>query len=232
MSLLTLIQGAAVRCGLAQPTAVIGSSDPNVPLLQALAQDVGDELARRHDWQVLKIDYTVPTLAAETQTALPADYDRMLPNGEMWNRSIALRYDGPTDDFDWGRIKALNAPAATGWWRLIGGALQITPAPTAGQTLAFPYMSKNWIAPAVGSNKAAWTIDTDTARIPEQLLKLGIIWAWKSGKGFDYAEFLATHERELERYTSRDRGIGPIIIGKSRPNESGLMNTWPGRIIV
>src|SRR4051812_26282661 len=109
MSLLTIVsdpaKGVAPRCGLTAPASLFGSGDPNAPLLIALAQEEGEELARRHDWQALKIDYTVPTVGAETQTPFPADFDRLLPTGEWWNRSVGLKYEGPTSDTDWGRIK-------------------------------------------------------------------------------------------------------------------------------
>lgn len=237
MSLLSLVSGnatgAAVRCGLTSPASLFGSSDPNAPLLIALVQEVGESLVKRHDWQRLKVDYTVPTLAAEAQTAIPADYDRMLPDGEMWNRTAGLKYVGPTDDARWGEIKALGLTGLYGYWRLIGGGLQITPAPAAGQTLAFPYMSKNWIRGDTGTAKSVLTADTDTFVIPERLLSLGLIWAWKNGKGFSYSEFLATHEREVELECSRDRGgnSGYITVGSRRSNGIGAENTYPGRII-
>jgi hypothetical protein len=222
--------GAAVRCGLTAPSSLFGSSDPNAPLLIALAQEEGEDLSRRHDWQALKVDYTVPTLAAEAQTALPADYDRMLPDGEWWNRTIGLKYIGPTDDTTWGAIKALNVTGATGYWRLQGGGPKIFPAPTAGQTLAFPYISKNWARSNLGVGKAVFTADTDTVVMPERLMSLGIIWRWKKDKGFAYAEHMASYERALEIACSRDRALAPIVVSKARPNSSGIANTWPGVI--
>jgi hypothetical protein len=209
MSLLTIItdaeQGAATLCGLPSPTTVIGSTDPNVPLLLRLANQEGRELARRHDWQALTVDYTVTTLAAELQTALPSDYDRLPVMGvELWNRTTGQPYTGPTGLRTWGRIKGLGITSGSpGWWRLLGGALYITPAPTAGQTLAFPYISKNWVS----SSKDHFTLDADTTLIPERLITLGIVWRYKANKGRDYAEDMASYEREVERACSRDRGL-------------------------
>lgn len=460
MSLLSIIsdpeEGAAVLCGLPSPSVIIGSTDPNVPTLLRLANQEGRELARRHDWQALLVDYTVDTVAAELQTSLPADYERLTPYPELWNRSISQMYCGPTSPRDWGRIKALQTTSvpdtndsytkiflkfdgtdasttitdtnaggfahtwtangnaqidtaqsrfggasllcdgtgdyvtttdnadftlgsgdftidtwvnvaggsggvraicgqadssatgstrtadivllntnvfagnvgigstvttvtgtttitSSGWhhvaltrsgntlrlfvdgiqeggntnisgsindssnaysvgrlgefttltwngwidnfrlsvgiarwtanftppgvtigssnhWRLLGDDLYITPPPTAGQTLAFPYMSKNWVRPVSGSDKAAFTLDTDTALIPERLITLGIIWRYKASKGFDYAEAMATYEREVERAASRDAGTGVLYPSRSRTTDE-TNTTWQGTII-
>jgi hypothetical protein len=205
MSLLSIIsgtdQGAAVLCNLPAPTSVINSTDPNVPLLLRLANQEGRELARRHDWQRLLVDYTFASLATEAQTALPTNFDRFLPNPEIWNRSLTQKYYGPTDARTWGQLKALAVTAgAPGWWRLIGNGLEITPAPTAGQTLAIPYISTNWCQSSALVAQSAWTSDTDTALIPERLITLGIVWRYRKSKGLDYAEDMATYEREVERY--------------------------------
>jgi len=236
MSLLTLLtdpsEGAAVLCGLPNPTTIVGSSDPNVPILLRLANQEGKELSRRHDWQVLLVDYTVPALGAELQTALPSDFDRFTADVEIWNRSTNQRYVGPTDAKTWGRIQGLGITSgAPGWWRLLGNALYITPAPTAGDTLAFPYQSKYWVDPVSGSNKEAFTLDTDVSLIPERLLTLGIIWRWRSNKGFDYAEAMSTYEREVERATSRDRGLKVLRPGYGRGDPITDTNwSWPGTI--
>jgi len=232
MSLLTIISGtehgAAALCNLPSPTSIINSTDPNVPLLLRLANQEGRELARRHDWQVIKVAYTVATLGAELQTALPSDFDRFMPKPDIWNRSIGLRYDW-ADDTEWESIKALAVTAGSpGWASLLGNALYITPAPTAGQTLAFRYMSTKWCQSAALVAQTYWQADTDTALIPEYLISLGIVWRYKKSKGLDYAEDMTTYEREVDRACSRDRGNRMIKLGRS--SGEYRMPTWPGTV--
>jgi hypothetical protein len=237
MSLLQIISGdssmpggAARKCGVTPPATIIGSSDPNAPLLLALAQEEGEELAREHEWQALKVDYTVATLGAEAQTALPADFERFTAKAELWNRTTQQKYTGPTDDTEWGRIKALAmVPMLSGWWRLIGGVLQITPAPTAGQTLAFPYMSKNFVRSNTGTAKAAFTADTDTTVFPERVIRLGIIWRWKEARGLAYAEDLETYERAKEKAAGNDRGRAALVVGRRRLS-GDIPTAYPGAI--
>lgn len=236
MSLLSIITdpkyGAAVKCGLPIPTTIVGSSDPNVPILLAFANEEGADLAERHDWQALLVDYTVPSLGAELQTAFPSDFARFTADAEIWNRSTTQRYIFPTDTKTWGRVKAYSITSGSpGWARELGGALYITPAPTAAQTLAWPYQTKNWVHPASGSNKDAFTLDTDVALLPERLISLGIIWRWRSNKGFDYAEAMSTYERAVERATSRDRGLKVLRPGAPRFDPVMAAEwSWPGTI--
>ena len=50
MSLLTIIQGAAIKIGIDRPTSVIGSQAVEVQELVELANEEGAELVRRGDW--------------------------------------------------------------------------------------------------------------------------------------------------------------------------------------
>lgn len=228
MSLLTICQDAARRCSIAAPAAIVGSLDPNAPLLFSLANEEGDELARRHDWQVLIVQHTWSTTATEVQAAaLPADYDRLVYGSQIWDMSISQKLTGPVGATAWLELKSVPGAGVTGWWRIVGGKLNIFPAPAAGRTHALEYVSSNWAQSA--APQAQFLADSDSARIPERLIALGVAWRWKRAKGFDYAEEMATYERELERACSRDRGIG-VVRPAPRRNEDVIAATWPGQI--
>lgn len=232
MSLLTIATNAARALNISIPTTVIGNTDLNAALLLRLAQEEGEELCRRHDWQALTTEKTFTTLAATLQPALPADFDHMLYDGELWNRTQSLRYVPRTSSRDWQTLQVTTASGIIGFWRLWRGGLYIYPAPTAGETAAYEYQSNYFVDIAAGgSPKATWTIDTDVGLIPERLMTLGIIWRWKQIKGMAYAEELATYERELERAAARDRGAGIVQM----PNTDAADDYpptpgWPGTI--
>ncbi len=238
MSLLTIVQDAAVLCNLPAPTSVITSSDPNAPLLLRLANQEGNELARRHDWVLLMVDQTQTTIATEKQTPFPDNFDRMTPYPEVWNRSLGLPYSGPTSPRTWGTIKGLAVTSSSpGWWRIGYEAdipfrftLEITPAPTAGQTLAYYYIANVWCHDtAFTADQAQWVADTDEAYIPERLITLGIVWRYKKSKGLDYAEDMSTYEREVERACSRDKGAG-VIRPRSTVRDDLPPYSWTGTI--
>ena len=230
MSLLTLLQDAAVKAGMPRPVSIVGSNDPNAPLLLSLANQEGSELARRHDWQVLIVQHIFTTTASEEQpSALPADYDRLVYGAEVWDRSINQKLTGPTSPAQWMELKSAPGAGVTGWWRMIGGKLNIFPAPAAGKVCALEYVSSNWAQSALSAPQTQFLADGDTAKISERLITLGVAWRWKRAKGFDYAEEMATYERELERAASRDGGIGVLRPTRWRESDAGWA-TWPGVI--
>ena len=232
MTCLSLVQDAAVLLGL-PPPATIASTDSTARLLFRLANLEGRELMRRHDWQALTVERTFTSLATVEQTgAVPSDYDRLVYAADIWDRSRNLKFAGPTPSRVWQDLQTNLTGGIVGWWRLLGGELNIFPAQPAGNTLAFEYISKNWAVSSGGTAKEAFTEDTDTALLREDLMMMGVMWRYGAvTKAFDYAENLATYEREVEKATSRDRGTGVIY---PPPSESTMppVPTWPGTITV
>src|SRR5882672_2469038 len=231
MSLISIVQEAAGSLSLPVPTTIVGNANASEVLWLNLAKREGNELARRHDWQNLVVQKTWTSTATEAQSsAMGSDFDRPMPDPEIWNRTSNLRYIGPVASNEWERLRSGVSGGVIGWWRLIGGAVNIFPAPTAGQTLAWEYMSKNWCQSSGGTGQSTWAADTDTGVIPERLLSLGLTWRWLRSKGMDYAEDMATYEREMERATSRDRAIRVMSVGASRPDDYPAQPYWSGTI--
>jgi hypothetical protein len=213
MSLLTICQGAASSLSLPAITAVVGDGTENSVLLLTLAKREGRELARRHDWQNLVVAHTWTTTATVPQTlALPSDYDHLVPDVEIWNRTSNTRLVGPTESNVWQRLQSGITGSVTGWWRIIGNVLQVYPAPAAGLTFALDYVSKNYCETSGGTDQSEWAADSDLGRVPEHLIELGLVWRWLRAKGMDYAEEMATYEREVEKASARDRGMGVSVI--------------------
>jgi len=94
------------------------------------------------------------------------------------------------------------------------GEIHIKPALSTGVQVKYFYQSNLW-----GLNGSTpiseFTADTNTFRIDERLLKLGIIWKWREMKGLPYAEDLATYERLLAKLAMRDKGSRIIRLGKA-----------------
>ena len=151
MSLLTLIQGAADIVGLSRPAAVITSTDPAVRRMLALANVEGQELAKRHEWTVLIREATWTTLAAESQGTIAniaSDLDQengaRIVNETIWNRTAQRRMNGPLSSQRGQRLKAASVTGPYSEYRIRNGTHYLIPAPTAGQTGAFEYITKYW----------------------------------------------------------------------------------------
>jgi hypothetical protein len=208
MSLLTLVQNSAKELGLTSPSTAYASSDAQVIQLVALAQREGIELMQDFDWQVLTTEKTFSAVALADQTtasAVPTDFDRFIPE-TFFNRTRKRPVFGPVSSQDWQFTQAVVATTLVESFRQRGNAILITPTPTANDTYAYEYISKNWCESSGGTDQAAWAADTDTGILPESLMTLGVIWRFLRAKGFDYAEAFRTYELAKAKAQAKDGG--------------------------
>lgn len=212
MSYLTIVQRAAQLLSLPTPATVVGSTDPNVVQLGALANEVGEALSRDHDWQALTRQYTFQTADAEEQPdAVPDDWDRFLPD-TFYNRTTIRQLQLITPQV-WQAIKALPALGTPYiMWRERDGVFLTTPTPPADQTIAYEYVSKNWVLSPASVPRSYFQEDADTTYLDERLLRLGTIWRFKQTKGLDYAEDLKTYEIERQKTQGKDGGATALNI--------------------
>lgn len=217
MSLLSIVQDAAIDLSQPVPDAVVSATDPAVRLMLRAAQEEGRSLAGRHSWQVLTTEHTFTTAAADEQTdSIPSDFDRLIIES-MFNRDRNRRVWGPLDSNQWQSYQASLVTRVDPAYRIRGDIILITPTPAAGETVAYEYISKNWCQDSDGTAQATWESDSDTAKLNEAAMTLGVVWRWRKAKGLD---FLAA-EREYERI------VGDLILRDgSKPR---LSSSTPSR---
>jgi hypothetical protein len=214
MSLLTIIQDTTDRLGIIRPSSVVGSSDPQVRQLLALANQEGKELARRHNWTALINEKTfTATLAAAQTSAIPTDYDRMIA-GSFWNRTTSWQVRGPVSAQLWQRLQTGLTTLADQAFRIRGGTLYITPTPTAADSMAYEYVSTYWCSNSDGSTeRVAWAADDDVGLLNEELMGLGVVWRFLRAKGFDYSEAFRTYEEQFVRLAAEDGVMEALSMG-------------------
>lgn len=209
MTLLSIVQNACDELGIVRPTSVASSTDQQVRQVFALLNREGKTLSTRHTWERLKKEATHTTLAAELQGAMTTitgtDFQYML-NGTMWNRTQNRPVAGPLSATDWQLLKSSSVSGPWESFYIRGGNLYFIPAPAAGETIAFEWVSKNWCESSGGTGKTAFTADDDIGLLPEDLLGMGVVWRWLKAKGFDYSEEFRSYEMELMNYIGRDGG--------------------------
>jgi hypothetical protein len=210
MTILSIVNNAQDRLGLPRASAVMVSSDETVVQLRGLAQQEGRELAREGAWQALTSEKTFTTVAAAAQTSsVPTDFDWYIPD-TMFNRTRTRRVEGPVTAAIWQDIQASLVTYVNPAFRIRGSTILITPTPSAGDTVAYEYVTKNWCQSVASVAQALWTVDTDTALVDEELHTLGIVWRFKKAKGFDYAEEFTTYQVQVKQALNRD-GARPRI---------------------
>jgi hypothetical protein len=218
MSLLTLIQDVSKMIGLSSPTAVTTSADQRVLELLVMANVSGEDLSTRYEWQELTRTATWAssgTIAQGTITSgtIASDFGRFIDD-TFWDRSLRQPIVGPVTAQEW-QADLSNAIVSPPYKFIVqNNILSIGPTPiTAGNTLAFNYITKNWCASSTGTGQSAFAADDDETLIPQRLFRLDLIWRWKSSKGLAYAEDLENAEREIDKHIGANGGRRVLFIG-------------------
>jgi hypothetical protein len=212
MTLLALCQEVSGRLGLETLSSVASSTNQTARRLFRLSNASGRALARRADWQVMRKEHTFLTVAQYEQTNgdLPDDFDRYVQE-TGFNRTSTRPLAGPLTPQEWQQTQSLTANIApTDSIYIRGNVIYITPAPAAGETVAFEYMSKYWVetaASTTGADATSFANDTDETVLDEEMITLDILWRYTQSRGLPYAEDFRSAELMIADRISRD-GIG------------------------
>ena len=214
----TLINNVAVEVGLNASPAPLASTDPNFVQLIVLANKLGKQLMRRHEWQLLNRTYTFTTNSSGPPTPevsyypLPVDFNRII-NQTAWNRTSRLPMAGPLTAQGWEWLVGLVSNQYTIYlgFRQWQGTFAVYPSPNpASQTIAFEYQSNSWVQPA-GTN----TIDqrlqvlTSPGDIPlfdELMFQCGLKAAFLAAKGFDSSSAADEFDAAVDNAIGTDAG--------------------------
>lgn len=223
MSLLTLVQDATGLLSLTQPSVVIGSTDLTHRQIFAIAVQACKDLNRKW-WEAMTREHTFVTVAAAAQSnAMPADFDRFVPD-TFFNRTQNRQIVGPVTPQNWQRIQSNGATSnIVIGFRKRDGAFLLTPTPAADETIAFEYISTKWARSAdLSEDKLRWDADDDTSYFDEWLITLEIVWRWRKSKGLPYAEDYDTCKAYREALLGNDGGPGEINAAPSGDTSLGV----------
>lgn len=215
LTCLQIVQKACQSLGINVPNSALGSADPQIIQLVALAEREGQDLANRYQWEVLQKEATFNTVAAQVQTTLAAittNFDYIV-NDTIWNRTLRRPVYGPKSMPDWQQAKAMQINGPFNSFRIINDAINFYPNPAVGNVCAFEYITKNWVTAFGGaSTQDFWANDGDTPLLNGQLILLGLIWRWKAAKNLDYAEDFSTYENRVSNAMGRDAGKAKLSL--------------------
>mgnify|MGYP003135212200 FL=1 len=214
MTLLTICQDAANLIGITAPDAVTSSTDTSTIQLEACANQEGRSQVQKYSWEVLIQEGSHTTIAAESQgamTTIATDFGRF-SNQTLWNRTTDRRYYGPITAAKWQQILAVVSGGITNYFRIRGGNLLMHPTPTAGESVKFEYVSKNWVDTSGGStaNADKFSGDSQTTVLEEELVVLGVVWRFLKLKGLPYDQQFVDYQNSMAEYSNHD-GASPIL---------------------
>jgi hypothetical protein len=212
VTLATILNSVCDEIGIGRPTTYFGNTDPTARQLVALAQTECEDLMSRTRWENLIREATHTTLAAESQGAIAtiAPGFRSFIARTQWNRTRQWPLGGPDSPQMWQTRQATVNTGVFNNFRLRGGLLMITPAPPAGETIAFEYNSEYFCESGAGTDQTAWTADTDVPLLTARLIKWGLIWRFRKAKGLDYGEDFRLYEERVVDAIAQD-GSAPVL---------------------
>lgn len=230
MTLLTVVQDASVKIGIARPTQIVASTDRTMYDVRALIAESVDALLNAHDWQILQGINTYTGDAVTQDFDLPADYARMLKTASVWSSRYKWAMNHVVDKDTWLELVTLPYTQVSGSWCIYGNQFHILDTMASAETAKFFYISNQIVESAGGSAQTGFMADDDTFLLDEELLRLCFIWKWKHEKGRDYAEDLANYEDKLYKTIDKDNGSKPIVTGRFMRSWRQRNIAWPGNV--
>src|SRR5258706_7561451 len=153
-TILQVLNECRGRQGLPVPTAILGSTDTGVIQFLRVLEEECIALAARGPWQTLINEYTFTSLATESQGTIAEGfgpsrvalngYRYMIPN-LLWDRTSRIPICGSLDPQVWAYLKTMGITGPYNQFRFRGDQLVTIPAMTAGHTVAFEYITSNFV---------------------------------------------------------------------------------------
>jgi len=221
VSILSVCQDAATKLNRSRPTSIFSSADAFAAELLLAAKDTAESLVKEeHDWRALTLMATCTGDASTTvfpfATVAPS-FERMIKDAKLHSlrfRNATFRWAKDLDE--WLFIKDNLLVGSPGNAVQLNNAIQIFPAMPASDTARFFYISSSYALSAAGASQATFQADSDTFALDERLLRLGIIWRWRSDKRLEYAEDLKNYEIAKASAQAKDKGNQAIVVGRQR----------------
>jgi len=237
MTILSVVKDVCMVIGVNPPTSMFAASIQ--PRTQAELLSLANEMAQRiaydvREWTAMKAINTFAAASGVAQAdgsvafAMPANFKRMLLTAQVYSSAVPrlpLIFVNDTDDWLMRRMSGYIG----GWgeWTLLGDNMLVYPAPAAGVTLRFAYLDKNCVRLFSGGYGDTFMNDSDSFRMHERLLKLGMIWQWKANKGSPYAEDMGTYSDALVMVAGADKPAPILIDRQPISNTAQVAYPWP-----
>ena len=216
-SILGIIQQVCKRpLGIEPPDTLYSSSDRTAQELAEVANAAADMITRAHRWRKLVQRATYSGDGTTVDYDLPDDYGFMPDDQQVWSSTAQIPLIPMHSLDDWLAMDVRNFNPGTNAWIMYGQQIHFVPALDSGEVAQHFYQSTASVQPASGTAKSTFTLDTDTFRIDDELLRKAIIYLWKEDKGLPYAEFQNDYEILKEKLIARDKGATIMRQGRAR----------------
>lgn len=214
MTILSIVQDFTLAVGLDRPMSLFGDTERTAEEIRATARAAAERIIEDRDWLALSRSLEIVSSGDATVFPLPADFDRFRMGAELYSgqtgQAIA-RLSSPQQ-----AVAAGAAPVTPNYlrWRVQGRNIVVEPTPT--ETLRGVYQSRFYAVDPDGTEKETFTTDDDGFALPDRLLRLCMIWMWKSQKGLPYGQDFDNFETAVGEAFGREGDRTALAIGPVR----------------
>jgi hypothetical protein len=228
MTILSVVQNVCLAVGLDKPDVAMSSTDREIMELIRIANDVAALIRdAEFDWQALQLIHTITGDGLADAFDLPEDYARMPTKGTLWSSRWTWGMNQVESIDLWLEMLVTPYVSVTGDWIIFGDQLHLLPVMASTETVKFPYITNLIVKDDVGNKQTAFSADTDSFRLSERVLELGMIWKWKEQKGQPISEEENDYARALYTAMNNDGGSKKVISGNGRRRFEGVKPAYP-----
>ena len=227
-----VITSMGTTVGLEVGNVVTGTGQ--APYAEILSVDSGTQVTL--NTPVATSTAAVSMTFAKQDYAMPTDFDRMISDTN-WDRTNHWRNLGTKTSQEWQWLQGgIISVGPRERYRIYNNRLRIFQALTSIYTFAFEYVSNYWVmsSGATQGDKGAYTVDTDTAVFPDDLMLAGLKFYFLKAKKLDYAIELGEFTRALSYTKAQDvpvpaQSLAPIGMNPLVGPWSVQDGNWPAQ---
>jgi hypothetical protein len=225
-----VITSMGTTVGLEVGNVVTGTGQ--APYAEILTIDSGTQVTL--NTPVATSTAAVSMTFAKQDYAMPTDFDRMISDTN-WDRTNHWRNLGTKTSQEWQWLQGgIISVGPRERYRIYNNQLRIFQALTSIYTFAFEYVSNYWVmsSGATAGDKGEYTVDSDTAIFPDDLMLAGLKFYFLKAKKLDYAIELGEFTRALSYTKAQDvpvpaQSLAPIGMNPLVGPWSVQDGNWP-----
>jgi len=227
-----VITSMGTTVGLEVGNVVTGTGQ--APYAEILTIDSGTQVTL--NTPVATSTAAVSMTFAKQDYAMPTDFDRMISDTN-WDRTNHWRNLGTKTSQEWQWLQGgIISVGPRERYRIYNNRLRIFQALTSIYTFAFEYVSNYWVmsSGATAGDKGAYSVDSDTAVFPDDLMLAGLKFYFLKAKKLDYAIELGEFTRALSYTKAQDvpvpaQSLAPIGMNPLVGPWSVQDGNWPAQ---
>jgi len=218
-TLLEIVQDAMRQAGFRAPTGVASNPSDETQTLLALANRVGNDIVKAHNWQQTQVEGGFTLIQDQQEYDLPAQFLFYSPE-TMWNRDtrrpvlLALTPSEWQYYKGWIFIQGLNLRARIQESKIIFE--QPIDTVNAGNEIFFEFRTKTWVDSSGGTPQERFLADDDVSRFDRDLMSSGLLFRIKKQRGLDYQQDMIDFNTELRTHMANDNGARTLRMSGPR----------------